>query len=80
MLHLSQSIDGAQWVFRVNEDSLDGPNESWRVSRHYLGHCCISGSCSKKGNNPEDLHKGELSTNVEIGNWGHWEPERVLNR
>lgn len=31
--------------FGVNEDSLDGPDESWRVSRH----CCVSGDCSKKG-------------------------------
>lgn len=65
--------------FGVNEDSLDGPDESWRVSRHYLGDCCISGGCSK-GNNPEDLHKRQLSTNVEIGNWGHWEPAKVLSR
>lgn len=31
--------------FGVNEDSPNGPDESWRVSRHY----CVSGGCSKKG-------------------------------
>lgn len=71
---------GLNGFLGVKEDSLDGPDESWRISRHYVGDCWVSGSCSRKGNDTVDLHKGQLSTNVLTGNWRHWEPEKVWGK